>query len=246
MPDNHNPDEDFYVTLFFYKTGVIVIPGRGCGEWEEKDMMDIKSVVRTFNKSTASLDSCISPTDMSEGATSVTENNTASLINAHATKPATHPSLADRLYKAASFPISRANSTPKNNQSFNSSNKLTTLSPQPADDSEVACSDLTKCSEDLCLESNSSQQLLFEMDSRNSDMDESSADEGEIITTSSEMHSIPQLGLPQPPRPQLVNDKLLDAERTISILTREIEQLQTNNEHLNAEKTSWLWWIKYW
>ena len=47
-----------------------------------------------------------------------------------------------------------------------------------------------------------------------------------------------QLGLSQLPRPQLVNDKLLDAERTISILTREIEQLQTNNEHLNAEKTT--------
>ena len=236
VPDNRNPDEDCYVTLFFYKTGVIVIQGRGCGEWEEKDMMDIKYVVRTINKSTASLDSCISPTDMSEGATSVTENNTASLI--HATKPATHPSLADRLYKAASFLIPRSNSTPKNNQSVNSSKKLTTLSPQPADDSDVACSDLTKCSEDLCLETNSSQQLLFEMDSRNSDMDESSADEREIITTPSEMHSSPQLGLPQPPRPQLVNDKLLDAERTISILTKEIEQLQTNNEHLNAEKTT--------
>ena len=80
---------------------MIVIQGRGCGEWDEKDMMDIKSVVRTFNKSTASLDSCISPTDMSEGATSVTENNTASLI--HATKPATHPSLADNCIKQPVF-----------------------------------------------------------------------------------------------------------------------------------------------
>ena len=36
-------------TLFFYETGVIVIlHGRGCGEWEKKDMMEIKSVVRTF------------------------------------------------------------------------------------------------------------------------------------------------------------------------------------------------------
>ena len=137
MPDNRNPDEDCYVTLFFYNTGVIVIQGRGCGEWEEKDMVDIKSVVRTFNKSTAyhNLDSCINPINMSERATRVTENNTTSLI--HATKPGTLPSLADRLYKAASFLIPRSNNTPKNNQSVNSSNKFTTFSPQPADDSDV-------------------------------------------------------------------------------------------------------------
>ena len=57
------------------------------------------------------------------------------------------------------------------------------------------------------------------MDSRrpDSNMDGGSTDEREIITTPTEMHSSLQLGLPQLPRPQLVNDKLLDAERTISI-----------------------------
>ena len=88
---------------------------------------------------------------------------------------------------------------------------MNTFPPQPADDSDVPCSDLTKCSEDLCLETNSSKQLLFEMDTRNSDMDESSTDEREIFTNPTEMHSSPQPGLLQLPRPQLVNarcDKL--------------------------------------
>ena len=46
VPDNRNPDEDCYVTLFIYKTGVIVLQGRGCGGWEEKDMLDIKLLVQ--------------------------------------------------------------------------------------------------------------------------------------------------------------------------------------------------------
>ena len=125
VPDNRNPDEDCYVTLFFYKIGVIFVQGRG--EWEEKDMMDMKSDVKTLNKSTASHSSCISPTY---------------------TKPTTQSSLADRLYKTTSFLIPRSNSTLKNNQSVNS-NKLKTFSLHPVDDSDVpCCSDLTKCSDD--------------------------------------------------------------------------------------------------
>ena len=52
---------------------MVLLQGRGCGKWEDKYMMDIKYGVSTYNKSTASLDGSISPTDMSERATSVTE-----------------------------------------------------------------------------------------------------------------------------------------------------------------------------
>ena len=107
-----------------------------------------KICCKNIHKSTVSLYSCISPTDMSKRAKSVTEQSTTSLI--HATKPATHPSLADRLYKAASFFIPRLNSTPKNNQSVNTSNKLNSFSSQTADDRDVPYSDLTKCIVKTC------------------------------------------------------------------------------------------------
>ena len=46
VPDNRSPDSSCYVTVFVYKTGVVLIQGHDCAKWETSDMPAIKSIVK--------------------------------------------------------------------------------------------------------------------------------------------------------------------------------------------------------
>ena len=279
IPDNNDPDEGCYLTLFFYNTGVILIQGRGCGKWEHTDMVEIKPAVVMLDDKPSDLHQTnltpASPTSMSHSLTQAStihgdDLNTTNLD--HLNKSAPRLSLARRLYKAASFLIPRSNSTPKSNLHTTLLPLSRTLPSQGAECGELSDSVITQHSEDICLDATNSQQLLFEMSSRNSLVAEFSSSDEEFITPSVPItpsslqlsstvtnkppspqrspivHNTPPspqlspvvlntppsptLGLPRPHQVPLLEDKLIEAERVITVLTTENEILKERNKQL--------------
>ena len=44
-------DQECHISIFIYKTGVVLIQGSGCGEWENRDMSHIKSLLHEDDSS---------------------------------------------------------------------------------------------------------------------------------------------------------------------------------------------------
>ena len=233
VPDNRSPDSSCYVTVFVYKTGVVLIQGRGCGKWESSDMAVIKSLVNTLeceaHRSTTP-DPVVNDQHFQDPAS---PSNSCSSLNLNDKEPSPQLSFVQRLYKAASFILPTSSSTPKIRAKDTTSDDMSDTAMLQH------CSDISAAK--ISLDSTGRQQQLMNTLSTYSDLDTDSDNELLIIRCPSSMtSSSPKL--PPPGLDHSLASQLKDAHHTISSfssvkyqLQQKVQQLEINNNTLSTQ-----------
>ena len=163
VPDHRSPDSSCYVTVFVYKTGVVLIQGHGCAKWETSDMPTIKSIVNDQESESiqsTTTDHIVDDQLLQEQSSPISNCSSLNLCDKD---PSPKLSFVQRLYKAASFIIPSSTGTPKirDRSDINDSLSDTAMLQH--------CSDISAAK--MCLDSTERQQQLLNTLSLCSDVD---------------------------------------------------------------------------